>query len=107
MEYNDEVKEYLAHYPDMVDILPKAIEAAKRHFPEKEVVVDVYQDPEIEDCYIEVKVLGCELNDVNLDRLTDAEREYIDELAGKEGWIQLNLDLDPHFSFSDADTPGC
>jgi hypothetical protein len=107
MEYNDEVKEYLAQHPDMVDILPKAIAATKKRFPGKEVVVEVYQDPEIEDRYIEVKVLECELNDLNLNRLARAENEFIDELAGKEGWIQLNLDLDPHFSFSDAETPGC
>jgi hypothetical protein len=93
MEYNDEVKKYLASSPDVAALLPKAVEAAKKHFPGKEVVVDVYHDPEIEDCYIEVKIRGCEINDSNLDRLTDAEREYIDEMVDKSGWIQLNIDL--------------
>jgi hypothetical protein len=107
MEYNNEVKEYLAQHPDIAKILPKAIEAAKKYFPENEIAVDVYQDPEIGDRYIDVKILGCELNDLNLHRLTKAERKYIGELEGKEGWIQMSLDLDPSFSFSDIDSPGC
>jgi hypothetical protein len=93
MEYNDEVEKYLASSPDVAALLPKAVEAAKKHFPGKEVVVNVYNDPEIEDCYIEVKIRGCELNSLNLNRLEEAENEYIHELVDKNGWIQLNLDL--------------
>lgn len=87
------VLDYLTQYPGLVDVLPKAVAAARAHFPEAQLVMDLYQDPEIEDRYLVLYVRLKAYDDSVLERLEQAESAFIHLLEGTEGWLQLTTDF--------------
>jgi len=93
------VKEYLLHFADLLDVIPKAVNAAKKYFPEAQLVIDVYRDPETADSYLILYIRLKHYDDSVIDRLEKAEAEYINHLVNKRGWIQLTTD----FHESDSD----
>jgi hypothetical protein len=88
----DGIREYLSQYPELVEVVPLAVDAARRHFPEAQLVLDVYKDPEIDDRYL---VLYFRLRSYTdfVDRLEEAQAEFLPHLRGKRGWIQLTTDF--------------
>jgi hypothetical protein len=90
---NDRIREYLLQFTELLDVIPKAVNAAKKHFPEAKLVMDVYQDPEIADCYLVLYVRSKYYDDSFIERLEKAEAEFLDQLMSKEGWIQLTTDF--------------
>jgi hypothetical protein len=101
------VRRYLRRFNDMIDVVPVAVNAAKRYFPEAQLVLDLYQDPEIEDRYLvlyvrlwsydesvmeRVREARKELNSF-IDRLKEAEKEFLHRLVEKRGWIQMTTDF--------------
>jgi len=101
------VRRYLNKFNDMIDVVPEAVNAAKRHFPEAQLVLDLYEDPEIDDRYLVLYVrlwnydesvmerfreARKELNGF-IDRLDKAEAEFLHRLVDKRGWIQLTTDF--------------
>ena len=86
------IRDYLSKYPDIIDVVPQAIGAAKRHFPEAQIVADVYQDPQINDQYLVLYVRLKNYDDSFIERLENAEADFLNQLAGKSGWIQLTTD---------------
>jgi len=89
----DKIREYLLQFPDIIDLIPRAIAAVKKHFPEAQLVMDLYADPEIKDCYLVLYIRLNEYDDSFIDRLEEAEAEFLDDLGGKEGWFQLSTDF--------------
>jgi hypothetical protein len=101
------VRRYLSRFNDMIDIVPEAVNAAKRHFPEAQLVLDLYIDPEIDDKHLVLYVRMWDYSDSVMegirearrelrsfiDRLEEAESEFLNKLAGKGGWIQLTTDF--------------
>jgi len=88
----DGIREYLLQYPELVEVVPLAVDAARRHFPGAQLVLDVYEDPEIDDRYL---VLLFRLRDYTdfVDRYEKAKSEFIHHLRDKRGWIQLSTDF--------------
>jgi hypothetical protein len=86
-------REYLLRFPGLLDVIPKAVDAATKHFPEAQIVVDVYQDPEIADNYLVLYMRLKHYDDSVIERLEMAEAEYLDQLVNKRGWIQLTTDF--------------
>jgi hypothetical protein len=101
------VRRYLRRFNDMIDVVPEAVNAAKRYFPEAQLVLDLYQDPEIEDRYLvlyvrlwsydesvmeRVREARRELNSF-IDRLKEAEKEFLHRLVDRRGWIQMTTDF--------------
>ena len=88
----DGIREYLLRYPELVEVVSLAVDTARRHFPEAQLVLDVYQDPEIDDKYL---VLYFRLKSYTdfVDRYERAQAEFIPHLRGKRGWIQLTTDF--------------
>jgi hypothetical protein len=87
------IREYLLQFVDLAEVVPHAVEAAKQHFPEAQLVLEVYRDPEIDDEYLALYVRLSRYDDTVMERIAAAEAEYLDRLAGKSGWIQLTTDL--------------
>ncbi len=87
------VKSYLCQFPDLLSVVPMAVNAAKKYFPEDQLVMDLYQDPEISDCYIVLYVRLRKYDDSVVERLEKAEAEFLSHLANKKGWIQLTIDF--------------
>lgn len=89
----DRIREYLLRFPGMIDVVLQAVDAARRHFPEAQLVMEVYQDPEIDDRYLVLYVRLKQYNDSIVERLQRAEAEFLDHLADTEGWLQLTTDF--------------
>jgi len=89
----DQVREYLLQFPDLLDIIPEAICSTRKHFPEGQLTLDIYQDPEIEDQYLVLYVRLAHYDETTLDRLQKAEAAFLDALSDREGWIQLTTDF--------------
>jgi hypothetical protein len=101
------VRRYLRKFNDMIDVVPEAVNAAKRHFPEAQLVLDLYEDPEIDDRYLvlyvrlwsydksvmeKVREARRELNGL-IDRLDKAEAGFLHHLVEKRGWLRLTTDF--------------
>jgi hypothetical protein len=101
------IREYLLQFTELLDVIPKAVDAAKKHFPEAQLVMDVYQgaqlvmdvyqDPEIADCYLVLYIRLKHYDDSVIERLEKAEAEFLNQLVNKRGnkrgWIQLTTDF--------------
>ena len=89
----NDICDYLVEFPDIIDIIPKAINSAKKYFPNAQIVLDFYIDPEIDDNHpiIYVRVENYDNNFMEL--LEKAEKEFIKELVDKKGWILLTTDF--------------
>jgi hypothetical protein len=87
------IREYLSQFTGLLDVIPEAVNAAKKHFPEAQLVIDVYQDPEIADCYLVLYIRLKYYDDSVMERLEKAEAEFLSHLVSKRGWIQLNTDF--------------
>jgi len=87
------IREYLSQFIGLLDVIPKAVNAAKKHFPEAQLVIDVYQDPEIADCYLVLYIRLKHYDDSVIERLEKAEAEFLSHLVSKRGWIQLTTDF--------------
>jgi hypothetical protein len=92
-ENPNSIREYLLQYTDVLDVIPKAVDAARRHFPEAQLFMDVYQDPEIADCFLVLYVRLRHYDDSVIERLQEAEAEFLNQLVHKRGWIQLTTDF--------------
>jgi hypothetical protein len=89
----DGVRDYLLRFSELLCVVPKAVDAARRHFPEADLSMDVYQDPEIDDRYLVLRIRPACYDDSVIERLERAESEFLDELVDKRGWIQLTLEF--------------
>jgi len=87
------IREYLSQFIGLLDVIPKAVNAAKKHFPEAQLVIDVYRDPEIADCYLVLYIRLKYYDDSVMERLEKAEAEFLSHLVSKRGWIQLTTDF--------------
>jgi len=87
------IREYLSQFTGLLDVIPKAVNAAKKHFPEAQLVIDVYQDPEIADCYLVLYIRLKHYDDSVIERLEKAEAKFLNLLVNKRGWIQLTTDF--------------
>jgi hypothetical protein len=87
------IREYLSQFTGLLDVIPEAVNAAKKHFPEAQLVIDVYQDPEIADCYLVLYIRLKYYDDSVIERLEKAEAEFLSHLVSKRGWIQLTTDF--------------
>jgi len=87
------IREYLLRFSGLLDVIPQAADAAKKHFPEAQLVMDVYQDPEIADCYLVLYIRVRHYDDSVIERLDKAEAEFLNQLVNKRGWIQLTTDF--------------
>jgi len=90
---SNRIREYLLRFTEIIDVVPRAVDAARRHFPEAQLIMEVYEDPEIEDCYLVLYVRLKQYDDSIVERLERAEAEFLDHLADKEGWLQLTTDF--------------
>jgi hypothetical protein len=83
------------------------VNAAKRHFPEAQLVLDLYIDPEIDDKHLVLYIRMWDYGDSVMeeireareelgrfiDRMEKAESEFLHKLVGKRGWLQLTTDF--------------
>ena len=93
LENQERVREYLLRFPDLMDVIPHAIHSVLHFLPESRLFLDVYCDPEVEDEYLILYVRLQNYDTSVIERIEAAEREYIDLLAEKKGWLQVTTDF--------------
>jgi hypothetical protein len=93
LKSDDRIRQYLLRFPDLLDVIPRAIGGVRRHLPESQLFFDVYHDPEMEDEYLILYVRLKNYDVSVIERIEAAEREYIDLLAQREGWLQVSTDF--------------
>jgi hypothetical protein len=87
------LQDYVVQFPDLIEVIPQAVRAAKKHLPEAQLILEVYHDPEIEDRYLALYVRLPRYDEQVMERIEAAESEFLDRLAGAEGWLQLTTDF--------------
>jgi hypothetical protein len=87
------IRDYLTEFPDIIDIIPKAVNSAKKYFPNAQIVLDFYIDPEIDDKHPIIYVRAKDYNDKFMELLDKAEEDFMEDLIGKKGWILLTTDF--------------
>ena len=93
LENPGSIREYLLQFAELLDVIPKAVDAAKIYFPEAQMVMDVYRDPEVPDCYLVLYIRLKRYDDSVIERMEKAEAEFLNQLVNKRGWIQLTTDF--------------
>ena len=87
------IRDYLIEFPDIIDIIPKAINSAKKYFPNAQIVLDLYIDPEIDDKYPIIYVRAKDYDDKFMELLDKARKDFMEDLINKRGWILLTTDF--------------
>jgi hypothetical protein len=87
------IRDYLIEFPDIIDIIPKAVNSAKKYFPNAQIVLDFYIDPEIDDKYPIIYVRAEDYDDKFMELLNKAEEDFMEDLINKRGWILLTTDF--------------
>ncbi len=83
----------LPEFPDLIGVIPQAVQAVKKHLPEAQLILKVYRDPEVEDRYLVLYVRLPRYDEKVLERIEAAETEFIDRLADVKGWLQVTTDF--------------
>lgn len=87
------IRDYLIEFPDIIDIIPKAVNSAKKYFPNAQIVLDFYIDPEIDDKHPIIYVRAKDYDNKFMELLDKAEEDFMEDLIGKKGWILLTTDF--------------
>lgn len=90
---SEQIVEYLLQFPDVLDVIPLAVRSAQKYFPEAQLVLSLYRDPEAEDRYLALYVRLKRYDESVIERIETAEAEFLDYLSDKEGWLQLTTDF--------------
>lgn len=79
-----EVRRYMQAHPDLAEILPKAVTAARKHIPHGCLVLDLYSDPEIHDQYLVLVVRVAVYDERLMEHIEEAEAEFIKNWAAAQ-----------------------
>lgn len=93
IENYENVQEYLSQFPNLMEVILIAVRAARKRLPSAQLILNVYNDPEIEDRYLVIYVRSPVYDDDFMNKLEEAEGEFINDLVDKEGWLQLSTDF--------------
>jgi predicted RNase H-like HicB family nuclease len=87
------IRDYLIEFPDITDIIPKAVNSAKKYFPNAQIVLDFYIDPEIDDKHPIIYVRAKDYDNKFMELLDKARKDFMEDLINKRGWILLTTDF--------------
>ncbi len=89
-----DVRNYLIHYPDMIDLLCFVCEVVSEHFVlDTELSLEVYHDPEIEDEYLTLYVRKQRYDKNIMKEIKEIRSMYENILIDKTGWLLLTTDF--------------
>jgi hypothetical protein len=87
---------YLDAHPDLAAVLPVVCGRVRQELgPEAELSLEVYRDPEIDDCYLRLCARLLSYDDETLERLDRVSQSFEEELAHGSGYLLLTTDLRP------------
>ncbi len=91
----DGVIQYLIQFKDMIDITYRIAHLAKQELKDAQLSLEVYKDPEIDYRHLVLYARFPRYDENTMERIEEVVEQYIDELAGKSGWLLLTTDFKP------------
>jgi hypothetical protein len=93
----DRVAAYLWIYPDVANLVTGLADALVREFDgeRSEIELDLHEDPEIDDQYLQFMVRKPTYEDGFVDRLLRLMRKFHDERRRTSGWVMASTDFRP------------
>ena len=86
------IRDYLSDHSDLRSVIRPAVVAARSSFEKNEMTADIYCDPEIDDSYLVLYIRVADRNQYRA-QLEQAKKNFLNRLAGRQGWVQLLCDL--------------
>ena len=86
------IRDYLSDHSDLRSVIRPAVVAARSSFEKNEMTADIYCDPEIDDSYLVLYIRVADRNQYRA-QLEQAKKNFLNRLAGRQGWVQLVCDL--------------
>ncbi|MBC7344085.1 MAG: hypothetical protein H5U03_01410 [Clostridia bacterium] len=90
-----EVSGYLLQFPSLIALTLAVAGAAQEGFPEAQLVLEVYQDPEAEDEFLVLNVRLREYDESVMRKIRNVREKFSDQLASAAGWLLLTTDFQP------------
>jgi len=87
------VSDYLALYPELSDVVRIAVVFARSRFPQANLALKVYQDPEIDDLHLALYVRTENYSVEFLVEIEHIEKELEPYLSRTKGWLILTTDF--------------
>jgi len=87
--------EYLRQFPEMMDVVERAVSLARSRLPEAQLQLEVYQDPENEDEHLVLYARFPRYDASTMERIRLVRALYRPLLSGKSGWFLLTTDFRP------------
>ena len=89
-----EVIEYLQKHRGIYDVTLYACTLTEEKFGSSaQISLELYQDPEIEDCYLTIYVRQREYQEDIIKKINEICKEYAPTLTGEEGYILVTTDF--------------
>lgn len=88
-----EVSNYLLCFPNLIDTVRRATEAASKHLPEAQLSLELYQDPESEDEHLVLYARFPQYEEDVMSRIRKARNEYRAFLGQDSGYLLLTTDF--------------
>ncbi len=91
-----EVRQYLAQYPDLSEVLPRICAAIRGDLgPAFELSLELYKDPEIDDCYLTLYVRKGTYDAPMADQINAIASQFDDQLSNVAGYLLITTDFRP------------
>lgn len=91
----EEIREYLRRFPDMIGATEEIVKEAFSSLPEAQFVLEVYQDPEIEDEHLVLYVRFKNYPQDVMEKIRGVRERCRAYLVGRKGWLHLTTDFYP------------
>ena len=91
-----EIRRYLVHHPDLVDILPGLCTTIGQRFAKDiQISLEFYRGPAPGEGYLTIYVRQQQYDDRILNLIDEIHEEYRDALDEREGWLVITTDFRP------------
>jgi hypothetical protein len=98
VRHTEEIADYLARYPDLATHLPAIVAKTRSEFPDGQLCLDLYRDPEIDDSYLTLCVRLVHYDTEIMDRIERASKSFEDCITPDRGYLLLMTDFRPPVS---------
>jgi len=96
VEESAEVRKYLVHYPDLVDVLPELCATIRERFgKDAQISLEFYRGPVPDEGYLVIYVRQRHYEETILDVIDEIHAKLKNALDDQEGWLIITTDFQP------------
>ncbi len=91
----DEVRDYLTHYPDVIEVTEKACDLTRSEFAGRaELSLELYRDPEIYDQHLILYIRQEKYDSDIMEAIERIHEGYEEDMFDLEGWLLVTTKFD-------------